>query len=302
MSLLSQVTRGKQKAPMLICVYGPEGVGKSYFASKAPSPIFIGPELGTLNLDVARFPTPKAWADILSAIDELMTADHNYKTLVVDSVDWLEPLVFAHICKKYNAPSINAAAGGFGRGVMEAQNEMSIMLKKLTSLRMEKHMNIILLGHSRVNSFQDPTSEAPYSRYELKLQDGPSVSIRSLVKEYVDCLLFCNWETFSKGSGKEARGISTRERKMWTERDGGFDAKNRFGLPFEMPLDWDTFQAAMDSANFEDPAKVKERIAVLAGRVDEELKAKVMEQVEKWSDNSEQLLKIEQRLLTKLGE
>jgi len=302
MSLLSQVTRGKQKAPMLHCIYGPEGIGKSTLASKYPNPVFMGPELGTLNLDVARFPTPNSWSDILSAIDELLSENHGYKTLVVDSVDWIEPLVFAHICKKYNAPSINAAAGGFGRGLVESQNEMSIMLKKLTRLRIEKQMNIVLLAHAKSVQHTDPMCESSYARYELKLQDGPSVSIRSLVKEFVDCLFFLNWETFSKGTGKEARGISTRERFIYTERDAGFDAKNRFSLPVKMPLDWDTLRAAIDAAEHEDPAKIMERIVKLCEKVDAELKAKVMDQVEKWKTDSGQLLKIEQRLITKLRE
>lgn len=299
--MLSGVTKGKQRAPHLLLLFGPEGCGKSTFASEAPDPIFIGPEKGTLNLDVARFPTPKNWTDILLSLDELLTADHNFKTVVVDSLDWIEPIVYEHLCKKYNAPSIEACAGGYGRGFREALNEMSVMRDKLSLLRDRRGMNVLLIAHSKIVTFQDPTAETGYNRYELKLQDGASVSIRSMWKEYVDCLLFTNFETFSKGTGKEARGISTRERKMWTERDAGFDAKNRFSLPFEMPLDWKTFEREVMAANAEAPEKILERIVKLSEGIDEELKKKVVEQCEKWKTDSGQLLKIEQRLRTKLG-
>lgn len=303
MSMLSGVTKGKQKLPHLLLLYGPDGVGKSTFAAQAADPIFLGPEKGTTNLDVARFPTPKSWGDIIAAVDELATKSHDYKTLVIDTLDWLEPLVYAAVCKKYETNSIEKAAGGYGKGYREAFNDMVDFRQRLSYLREEKKMNIILLAHSKVVTFEDPTTEHGYSRYELKLQDSAGVSMRAMWREYVDSVLFCNIETFSKGEGKQARGVTSRDRKMWTERDAGFDAKNRFGLPFEMPLDFVIYDQCVNTTPEEKAEDVIGRIMKLTARVsDEDLKSKIMEQVEKHSQNANQLAKIEERLITKLGE
>jgi len=303
MSMLANVTKGKLKLPHLLLLYGPDGVGKSTFGSQAPNPIFIGPEKGTMNLDVARFPTPKTWEDMLAALDELANENHSYKTLVVDTLDWIEPLVYGFICKKYETNSIEKAAGGYGKGYREAFNEILEFRHKLSFLRENKNINIILLAHSKVATFEDPTTEHGYSRYELKLQDAANVSMRAMWREYVDAVLFCNFETFSKGEGKQARGVTTRDRKIWTERDAGFDAKNRFGLPFEMPLDFHAYNAAVNSTPEEKVEDVVSRIMKLTIKItDESLKTKVLEQVEKFAKNQTQLTKIEERLKTKLGE
>lgn len=300
--MLSNVTRGKIKLPHLLLLYGPDGVGKSTFGAQAPSPIFLGPEKGTINLNVARFPTPKTWDDVNTALDELSNENHGYRTLVIDTLDWLEPLVYAHICAKDGASNIEKAAGGYGKGYREAYNEMLEFRHKLSFLRESKEINIILLAHSKVNTFEDPTTDHGYSRYELKLQESNSISLRAMWREYVDSVLFCNFETFSKGEGKSARGVTTRERKMWTERDAGFDAKNRFSLPFEMPLDFLVYDKSVNSTKEQKSDDVIGKIQELLKLVkDEPLRAKVIEQVEKHSHNAEQLTKIEERLKTKLG-
>ncbi|MCS6901519.1 MAG: MAPEG family protein, partial [Myxococcales bacterium] len=76
--------------PLRVVLYGVEGVGKSTFASQAPDPIFLCAEEGAVGLDVARFPTAHTWIEVLEAIRVLTHEEHPYKTLVIDSLDWLE--------------------------------------------------------------------------------------------------------------------------------------------------------------------------------------------------------------------
>lgn len=305
MTMLGKVTKGKQIAPHLLLLYGPDGIGKSTFGAGAPSPVFLGPEKGTMNLDVARFPSPNSWSDVIQAVDELGSSNHDFKTLVVDTLDWLEPLVYEKVCKDYSVNSIEKAAGGYGKGYREAFNHMVDFRERLSFLRENKGMNIILLAHSKVTTFEDPATEQGYNRYELKLQDANSVSIRSMWREYVDAVLFCNFQTFSKGEGKQARGISTRERKIWTERDAAFDAKNRFGLPFEMNLDWNEYNSAVRGLEqpTEAPESVRQRIltTVKTANLAEDLAKKVTDSAEK-ATTTVQLYKIEKRLQTKIGE
>ena len=304
--MLENVTRGKQTAPHLLRLSGPDGIGKSTFGAAAPNAIFLGPEKGTMNLDVTRFPSPNNWEDIRIATKELAESNHKYQTLVVDTLDWLEPLLYDKICRASQCTSIEKAAGGYGKGYREAFNEMLAFRQDLSFLREHKNMNIILLAHSKVINFEDPTADAGYGRYELKLQDSASVSMRAMWREYVDAVLFCNFQTFSKGEGKAARGVSMRERKMWTERDAGFDAKNRFGLPFEMNLDYAEYNNAVYNCDqpVEDIETVRSRIIEFTkkAQLDVDLTKKVMESVEKAKDNIPQLYKIEKRLQTKIGE
>ena len=306
MSMLGSVTKGKQKLPHLLLLYGPDGIGKSTFGSQAPKSIFLGPEKGTMNLDVSRFPSPKSWGDVKLAVKELTEANHGYKTLVVDTLDWLEPLVYDYLCKRYEVNSIEKAAGGYGKGYREAFNEMVGFRDSLSFLREQKGMNIILLAHSKVATFEDPATEQGYSRYELKLQESGNVSIRAMWREYVDAVLFCNFETFSKGEGKQARGVSTRDRKMWTERDAAFDAKNRFGLPFEMNLNFIEYDKTINQSTRLDDKSAKvllDNILEMTKKIDDEqLLETVMKTVETNKDNPTQLSKIEQRLKAKIGE
>ncbi len=162
---LSGVVKGKQAKSWRILLYGTEGVGKSTFASQCPAPIFLGAEDGTAHLDVQRFPSPSCWDDILSAVKILADDKHEFKTLVVDTVDWVEPLLWAHICKRDKKQDIEDY--GYGKGYQCALDEWRTFLALLEKLR-EKSINVLLLGHSHLKTFKNPTDE-DFDRYELKL-------------------------------------------------------------------------------------------------------------------------------------
>ena len=56
------ITTGILNTPVKVVLYGPEGIGKSTFASHFPDPVFIDTEGGTKRLNVARLPQPTSWA------------------------------------------------------------------------------------------------------------------------------------------------------------------------------------------------------------------------------------------------
>lgn len=236
---LKQVTKGKQQQPVLTIIYGPDGVGKSTFGANAPSPIFLGTEDGTANLDVARFPHPKSFNEVRSMIKELIESKHDFKTLVIDSLDWLETLVHQAVMDLDGSTTINRAQGGYGNGILMAVKYWVAMQEDLKALRKEKGMNIILIAHSQVKTFNDPTQNAAYDRYQLKLDDKGAAKWR----EFVDSVLFATYDTVAKAEkgDKKAKTYGGENRVIFTERRPSFDAKNRHGLPFEMPLDWGIF-------------------------------------------------------------
>lgn len=285
MSLLSTVSSGRIKQPIFALLYGVDGIGKSTFAAGAPDPIFIGPENGTANLDVTRAPNVHTWEQLILWLSELKTENHKYKTVVIDTLDHVEPMLYRAICAKYNAKSIEQAAGGYGKGYKEALTEWQNFIHLLESLRQAKQMNVVLLAHSAVVQFNDPTTEAAYSRYELKLHESANVSVRALFREKVDMVLFANYVVFSKGEGKEARGVTERERRIWTERSASFDAKNRFNLPYDLPFPqhgaWDVLTKAIDRAEPPSEEKLKTEIMALTKLVkDEATVKKIMELTE----------------------
>jgi hypothetical protein len=280
-------------------LYAPDGVGKSTFAAQSPSPIFLGSEDGTNSLDVSRFTGISKWTDIEQAVFELTTEKHSHKTLVIDSLDWIEPLLHKKICEDYNVKTIELAAGGYGKGYVEATNTWIKLKDSLNALREKRGMNIILLAHSEVVAFNDPNAQATYDRYQLKLHKKAS----ALLREFVDCVFFANFETHAKKDGTKTRAFGDSTRVVYTERRPGFDAKNRLGLPFTIPLSWGDYEQAVAESRPGDPGKIRGQIFVMLEEIkDQDLKRKVIETVEKAGDNALQLEAIENRLRIRLEE
>lgn len=293
---LSAVKRGTIVRPMRILAYGTEGVGKSTFAAGAPSPIFIGTEDGTAQLDVARFPEPKSWQDVFDAVAALKRDAHDYKTVVVDTLDWAEPLCWQHVCAK--AKKENIEAFGYGKGYIAALDLWRELLETLSDLRAARGMHIVLLAHANIRQFHNPEGD-DFDRYELKLH----AKAGGLCKEWCDAVLFMNYETFAVKDGNRVRGVGSGARYIHTERRAAYDAKNRYGLPERIELSWDAFANAVAGADNDARAKaITERIEEMLGRegIDERLATTVRETVEKCDGVAVSLAKVEDRLRAKL--
>jgi len=258
---LKNVVSGKLDRPVRLTVYGPEGVGKSYLASKCPKPIFIGAEDGTSMLDIARFPEPKTFQDILDAVQTLIAEDHDFKTAVVDTVDWAEPLLWKHVCSTFSDDKgrkhDTIASYPYGQGYAAALDVWRGFLHKLDELRSKKNMHVVLLAHAHIRNFKNPLGE-DYDRYELKLNAKAS----GLLKEWPDAVFFANFETLLHTEDNRAKGISSGKRVLYTERRAGFDAKNRFDMPPEISMDWETVWSYVSADRQKD---AEEMIKMLKG-------------------------------------
>lgn len=266
---LDALVKGRQQSPARVVLYGPEGIGKSTFAANAPAPVFLGAEDGTSQLDVTRFPSPDSWAEVGEAIRTLTLESHDFKTLVVDTLDWAEPILWQHICTRDKKANIEDY--GFGKGYQAALDEWRTFLAALDRLRNKRGMHLILLAHSHVKTFKNPEGE-DFDRYELKLHQKAS----GLVKEWSDAVLFSTFETFAvKDDKKRVRGVSSGARLIHTERRAAFDAKNRYGLAETLPLSWDEFAAGMESHQ---PASAEQLLREIAEK-SERLATKEQEQL-----------------------
>jgi len=241
---LKSIRKNEALAAPRILVYGVEGIGKSTFAAGAPSPIFILTEDGLGALLVDHFPIAAKIGDVLDAIAALFDGDHNFGTVVIDSLDWLETLIWRDIESKYEAKDL-----AYGKGAMIAADKWREILDGLTALRNERGMAVILIAHTEIKRFDSPETE-PYDRYQPKLQARSS----ALVREWCDAVLFANYKTIVKkddvGFNKTvARGISTGERLLFTSERPAYMAKNRYGLPESIALAWPAFESAINKGN-----------------------------------------------------
>jgi len=301
MSLLSKVKTGKLKEPVLVLIHGVEGVGKTTFGAEAPNSIILGPEKGSSWLDVARFPEVRSFQEARDAIKELTMERHDYQSLVIDSLDWLEPLVERAVCDLDGSESIEKAQGGFGKGYVACKTMWRGLMNDLSDLRAKRGMNIIVVAHSVVKAHSDPRTNAQYDRYVMRLNDKSA----QVWKEFVDTVLFATFEVHTKkqATGDKSKAFSTGNRVMFTNWSAAYDAKNRVGLPNEMPLSWDSFFEAYNKAQPESPVVLDEQARQLLARVpDEELKLKVTQSLEKFSGDATQLAKIVNKLRTIVGE
>ena len=215
MGMLETIQSGRENRPPRIMIYGSEGVGKSTFGASAPSPIFIQTEDGLGELDCNKFPLAHSLAEVLAQLTALRDEQHDFQTVVIDSADWLERLIFDEVCREYGVRNIEKADGGYGKGYTHAL--------------------------TKVERFEDPENAA-YDRYTPRLHKHAA----SLIAEWVDAVLFANKKfRVTKDSGDRAIaapiGADGGERIIRTVGSPACIAKNRYGLPGEIPLSWTAF-------------------------------------------------------------
>jgi hypothetical protein len=251
MNLLAQIQRGRAPMPPRIMLYGIEGIGKSTFASQAPAPIFVPTEDGLSEIDCERFPLANSFDDVLTALAELHVEKHDYQRVGLDSLDWLERLIFDDLGRQYNVPSIEKVDGGYARGYTLALAHWRKVLDALNRLRNDRGMVVICIAHAKVEKFEDPESAA-YDRYSPRLHKHAA----ALVSEWSDAVLFATrkFRTQTEDAGfNRKRTIANAIGKDGGERIlrcvGGPSciAKNRFGIAEELPLSWAAFMAALSN-------------------------------------------------------
>jgi hypothetical protein len=260
---LTNIRQGKVVKPDRVLLTGTEGIGKTTFASCAEKPIFLAAEDGIAQMDVSSFPEPHAISEVYEAIRCLRQDKHDHKTFVVDTLDWLEPLIFEEVCKRNDW--VNIEAPGYGKGYAVAVDEVRKLLADLDTLRAERGMEIILLAHTQIKIFNNPNGP-DYSRYELAVNRQSA----AVYKQWADSVLFaCFEEVVKKEKGEaKAKAHATGARVIHTERRAAWDAKNRYNLPEVIPLSYEDY--AWFRANGQ-----PEPLDVLSSRLDaaiEELK------------------------------
>lgn len=243
---LSSIVSERRLPPVRVLIYGPGGVGKTTFGSHARDAVLISAEDGADYLNVGKFPPAETWQDVLDALTALRDDEHGWKTLVLDSIDWMEQLISSHVCAKHKKESLESF--GYGAGFALVFDEMRSFISQLERLRRDKSMAIVAIAHAAVRTFNNPEGEN-FDRYELKLQQSKNANVSGLWKEWPDFLIFANYEVLTKDSKKSGtKGESTGARFAYTQRTAAYDAKSRLSLPEKLPLQWSAFAHAVKEA------------------------------------------------------
>ncbi|MDF2568651.1 MAG: hypothetical protein K0R55_255 [Sporomusa sp.] len=221
------------KAQKVVC-YGPEGIGKSTFASQFPDPLFIDTEGSTNSMNVARLPRPTSWTMLLSMVKEVKATPSCCKTLIIDTIDWAEQLCVEHVCAVYNKKGIEDF--GYGNGYVYVKEEFGRLLNLLSDV-IDCRINVVLTAHAQIKKFEQPDECGSYDRYELKLGKKTASQTSPLVKEWADMVLFANYKVHVVEVDKKKKS-SGGARVMYTTHHPCWDAKNRHDLKAELPFEY----------------------------------------------------------------
>lgn len=279
-----EIIKGKVKKPFNVILYGVPGIGKSTWAAGAPAPLFIGAEEND-ELDVPRLKRAETWIQFIEQISWLVDKRPEYQTLVIDTVDSVEKLLHRHILSQdqKSSGSMARAHGGYGRAFEQAESEMIKLRSQLQVLR-DSGKGIVLLAHSNKTKADDTHIGLQYDTYEMAIHR----KAQAVFVDWVSCVLFANYVVHRADDDNSDKvfAIGQGERKVLTEKRPGFLAKNRYNLPFEMPLEFGAFYEAYIQFYETDSSTTPDEIyqscvGLLSNITDEELQKKIVMTMDK---------------------
>ena len=244
-----KILSGRQNTARRVLLYGVHGVGKSTWAAQAPGCLIINLEDGVADIDCTKTELISTLDGFMDVLLWLANEKHEFKSLAVDSLDWLESIIHQVIAKKANKGSI--AEIGYGAGYKQALAEWERILTALDWLRKEKGMTIIALAHAQVKRFESPETES-YDRYQPALHESAS----AMWQEWCDEVLFASYKVFTRkedqGFNKErAIAVGDGQRYLRTQETAAVLAKNRLKMPAEIEFSWAAYAQYANTGNID---------------------------------------------------
>lgn len=242
-----KITRGRILKPRRVMLYGIHGCGKSTWAAQAPGTIFLDVEDGLNDIDCDKTARCTDWGHILTSVSWLLTEQHDYKFLAVDTLDWLQALIFAKVSSDAGVASVEKVP--YGKGYEAAVKQWEYLLKGFDALRDNRGMGINLLAHARIAKFASPETDS-YDRYEPDLHKA----VNGMIQEWCDEVLFASYRVFTRSEDlgfNKVRQIAVggKERFIRTNASAVAEAKNRLRLPDELPMEWSAYAQYLPQAN-----------------------------------------------------
>lgn len=273
------VKRAATDRPLRVVVYGPSGVGKTTFAAGAPAPVFITSEDGLGAIGAQAFDPPEKFNDVIEMLTSLERDKHDFKTVVVDSLDWLEPLVHAHICAEAGVGTLEDVP--YGKLYAKVPLEWRRFIVALERVQRVKGMHVVLIAHHQTRTFANP--EGPdFDRVCLKLLETKSVKTSELLTEWADIVGYAAQDTVTRtdDNGK-SKAATTGGRVLHVAPSPARVAKSRYAISEKLPLAWSAFESAVAAARPLPADEAKREIEKLVAKMKDVDKAKVTEYLSK---------------------
>jgi len=245
-----EIVKTKISKPPRILIHADHGVGKSSLAASAPSPVFIQTENGLENIDTTALPLCKDFDTLMHQLSSVYQDQHEFKTLVIDSLDWTETLINQHVCKQGNKHSISDF--GYGAGYQMALESFGRIMKALTAIREDRGMGIILIAHSAIKTYANPLG-ADYDRHCIKLREKNA----ELFLEWADLVGFLHFDVYTTtkkdGFGETTKVSGGSDRVLSCAPHAAYVSKNRYGITADIPIPspqegWANLYAAIKGA------------------------------------------------------
>lgn len=217
-----------------IIIVGTHGIGKSTLAASAPNSLFIRTESGLDEINAESFPLCKKYSDFIDQLKYFYTEDLPFDTLSIDTIDWLEKLIYDSVCSENNVDSISDI--DYGGGYTKALVKFNEVISALTGIRRKKNTRIILLAHAEIKQVMNPLGP-DYHKWQIKLRDKNA----HLLMEWADIVGFMHTPTYvsseDKGFGKKVNKASGGAGRVLSCCDcPSYEAKNRYLIEEDIPI------------------------------------------------------------------
>lgn len=237
---LSDIQKGTKKMPRKVIIYGPPKLGKSTLAGSAKNALLIPTEDRVAHIDCDKSPVMSSYGAIMEVFDSLLNENHVYKTIVIDTADWLEPLIHEAVVEKLNQDSAkkiksitddHSKETAFARGLKyHAVEGWKKFLSNCDVLR-DNNMNVVVLAHSQIIKVDPPDSDS-YDKHVMKI-DKHSLAV---LEEWADVIGFYDKQVFVKndddGLKKKGKAVSSNKRLLHLSGENpSMISGNSFGLP-----------------------------------------------------------------------
>ena len=239
------IEKGPKPGAKKVVIYGPEGVGKSTFASRFPDALFCDTEDSTKDMDVRRFEKPSSWEMLKAQVRYVIEHPDVCKTFVLDTADWAEQIEIEDLLKSAQKTGIEDF--GYGKGYTYSAERFGELLNLLTELT-EKGINVVVTAHAQLRKVELPEEMGAYDHWEMKT----SKKVAPMIREWADMVLFATYKvnvinTDGQGATKGKNKAQGGRRVMYTTHTPFWDAKNRYGLAEELPLDYEQIKHVIET-------------------------------------------------------
>ena len=234
-----ELITGVRNDPKKIVIYGPACIGKSSLAEQFPDAIFIQTENAGGSIACPRLPLCKSWADMTEQLKLVHKGEYGeYKTIVVDSLKFVEQLIVKEVCFLKSIDSLDDLQYGVAYGdAMSMWYKFTDMMDRF----LDSGMNVVLIGHDTQRTIKDPRTDEYESTTLDLMKWGRTYDPVKMLAPWCDCVLYLAHKLYTSSSDtglgqKRTTATSTGERIIYTEERPAYLAKNRFKMPAELPF------------------------------------------------------------------